>query len=299
MIVKEPPIAFPWYEDRARQHRFRENCQGLLPYELLTPQEAMLPFQFRVLAGSVAPTVTDWDLYDACAINQVLGDPLTTQDFIDITDQNYNTLLTQGALGSSLVSLPSADKNLLEIHLKDGYYYIIYKGQALASLMACGFYEARIKLSDGSVLWSEVFRVTEKQNGRYPYMVLTWWNSCDLGKIVYSTGFKNKLYLDNYLSHSEPELFEEVEPDGMNTEQVTFSKITHKYKFSDVVPDYLKTALTAMSMHSSKNIIDKNYLVAFDISRMRVTAQIEGGGCLSFVDVLVEHDDIMVATACC
>jgi hypothetical protein len=300
MIVTELPLPFQWYPHRLRQERFRENCIGLLPWELFVTQESMLPFQFQIPKGAGdPPTIEEWNLYNACEDNEIPGVGILEEGGDPILEEEGDEVYSESDPDTPLISLASLDIDLIEIIDNGNFYNIIFKGQTLSAPLPCGLYEASIKFSDGSVWWSEVFRVIGRVNGKYPYLLLKWKHTCDLGGIIYSTGYENKLFLDSFLAHTEPDLLEEVEKDGAGTEVVKFSKFTFKYRFSEIVPDYIKEALVAMTLHRIKTVTDRSGLISFQVSRARVNSSVEGGGCFSFVDILLEQDQVLIATSCC
>lgn len=304
MIFDELPLPFPWYNDRRKQNRWRENCKYLYPYELIMPQERMLSFQFKFLTPPGDPvTVTRWYLYEGClnGPSETSGEFLFTEPGDIILTEDGEPIFSESGLAVPLIPLPAPDvAALLEIiNDTEGYTHIIYKGGDFTNPLNCLFYESMIQLSNGLMFWSEVFKVATKKYGRYPYMYLTWNNPCDYNGIIYHTGYTNQLYLPSFIANNAEELVEEVTQDGAGNEILEFQKIIYKYKFSEAVPDFLKTALVFMVLHKHKTFSDEKALRTFDINRMRIITQSIGSGAYSFVDITIERDQVLLATACC
>lgn len=296
MITNELPLGFPIYDKREKQNRYRANCYGS-DRGLLSPTDVLLPFQFRVTPGS-APTIASWVL------------------------NNVNT--------GAVINL-TAQAALITIQAHAGGYNIYYNGDALASALSCGIYEMVITLSTGEIVYSELFNVTGYTSGNMPFMRISWANYCAVNNIFYAAGtgaiiqtelgddilteddnpflieddaagsvaFANVVYLDSFLSHSDPELVEVVEKDGLGGENVVFSKMINRMKFSEVVPDFLKTAFMAIPLHKVIKVLTKSGTHDITVSRFKITSNAEASGCFSFVDITLEMDAVLYQDACC
>ena len=298
MIRTEIPLPFVFYTDRSRQHRFRKNCAGQIMDGLLAPNDSLLPFQIRV-SSLTAPTITSWELFSVCGQVMTGGEIITDELGNPITDELGNPLTTEYVLGTGGVDYNlTSQAGLISILSHNGGYNLIYNGGGLSSILACGFYESKIVLSTGETLWSEVFHVVEFSRLNMPYLRLCWKNPCGLQNIAYPVGYRNEVYFDSFISNSEPEVIEEVEKDGIDMEIMIFSKIVNKLRFSEVVPDYLKTAIMAMKVHK-EIFIKEEGLSEIAVSRAIIAPSIEGGGCFSFVDILLEVDNVLYNSACC
>lgn len=300
MIIKELKLPFPIYAERQRQHRYRTNCAGQIITGLLTPKNALLPFQFRTIGVPVTlPTVTGFSLFSVC--NDSAGGTtsiITDPGLVPLTDEAGNNLTTDSvSAGSPDIDL-SSDIGLISVVGFNGGVNFIYNGQVLSQSIPCGFYEAKITLSNGLIFWSEVFHVTEHLLVGMPFIRLRWKNPVDLVDIYYTGGFQNVIYLDTFISHTEPIFTEEVEKDGIDTEVVVFAKITSKLLFSEIVPEYLKTALAAMPVHRQIDLYDPLFSILTDVLRVKVTTQAEGSGCFSFVEAQFEIEDELYRMAC-
>lgn len=48
MIYGELPTVFPWYDDIRKQNRFKKNSEWSCDFKLITPRDALLPFQIKI-----------------------------------------------------------------------------------------------------------------------------------------------------------------------------------------------------------------------------------------------------------
>jgi hypothetical protein len=294
MITTELKLPFPFYASRKRQHRFRKNCKGEFPSGLITPNDALLPFQIRIETDE-APVIDSIEVFSCDAL---LTDEVLTDEFdVPLTDENDVPLTTGDFVGTPSFNL-NTDIGLLEIVAHNSGYNIIYQGFALSAELPCGLFEVKISFADGSSYWSELFRVVGFGSGSLPFTSLSWKNTKDLQKIKYETGFENKIYLDTFVSHSEPVIQEDVEKDGIETEIVIFVRQFDRFIFSEVVPDFLKTAIVASAVCREVVFLDPNSGVSIKATRIRTTSAPEGNQCFSFIEVQVEVENELFRTSC-
>jgi hypothetical protein len=329
MIIKELKLPFAIYNRRERQHRFRRNSSGQVVSGLLTPSDSLLPFQFRVEGFSTAPTIAEWKLVKIPCLNTYDGsgdfagldflsneflvsggfisggsalvitkDILTDENGDPMQDENLQPILTgEDSITGEEYNLSGYLANIL-IQELNGAHNILYSGRTFEFEMACGFYEMFIKLGNGDSFWSEVFFVTGYQTHLMPYVQLSWGNQGNLSKTIYGNEYENRLFLNTYIAHSEPIFTEEVTKDGIDTEVVVFAKITNRFIFSEIVPDYLKTALAAAPVCRKIYLSDPKAAIFMDVTRMRTTSSAEGTGAESFIEVQLEIDDELYRLAC-
>lgn len=270
LIYNEIPTAFPWYDNLQKQRRFTENAANNCDYKLICPDNSLLPFQLLVPVGFDAPT--KWEVLTMC------GDLA-----IDISNNISKLKARQTTAG----------------------IYVYYSGDALKFSTANGsvnlkmpegMYYSKITFPDGTEYFSEMFAPT---NDLSQFVKLEFWNGCDLQPIMYNgIGWKQLMYLDTFIHTGEPEIEEDGERDGEDTLIPTFQKLTIKYKFSALVPDFLKIAITSMQIHEEVYLTTGNGVRTGKIERMTTTATVESGGAYSTVDVSLEQL-IMSRDACC
>lgn len=269
-IFKELPIVFPFYELKENQYRNREDILNLNQYDLITPNNALLPFQIEMPINKPSPE--KWEVI-SCD-----GRP------IDITN----------------------NLSIIKIYVFSDKKQAIYKGDALTFSyesiieelnMPCGDYYSVFTFPDGSKYVSEFFHVENfKVNEISKFVKVDFWNEKDLEPILYRDEFKQTIYLDTFINQFIPEVDEETSKDGYNNELPVFQKLMLKYKFVGVVPDFIKIALVSLQIHDSVYLYINESRKGY-ISRVVVTATPHDEGGMNDVDVVFE-DDILYKSAC-
>lgn len=277
MIYKELPISFPWYDNIQQQNRYNENVEPFCDYKLITPRDALLPFQFyKTDVSGALPTA--WKIY------------------------NINTGIEVADLATDIATL---HRIVLE-----GREYFTYYGQALTSLnLATGYYHSRMSWADGSFKYSEMFHVPEKSfllagDGNVDYLKLVWYNMNDLNPIYYNNygvdmlpKFKQVVYLNTFVTASEPEILEDGERDGTDELVPTFQKGIIAYRITDLVPDFLKKALVLMQMHDYAGLTTKRSVRTGKMDTLKVNSALDASGALSIVDIIF-HEAILLKKGC-
>ena len=127
---------------------------------------------------------------------------------------------------------------------------------------------------------------------------LEYWNSCDIGNIIYQFGYKNVMYFNLDVGVPVFETIEEGVEDGDKNFIPQFTKMIKKYKFYTLLPEYQFDVLNFASLHDYKMIT-----LANEESSRCLTFQVENKGWdNNGSDVQVEVSfsvDYIVKTNCC
>lgn len=287
LVFKQLPIIFPWYDRLQKQVRYRENVGKVCDYKLITPNDALLPFQFRRSFSLSTPT--SWKIFEVNTNVEV---------------RNITTSL------GDLKTKPAEAQN---------YFY--YSGVPLTVSgipivpLPFGFYYSVIQFSDTTSFYSEVFHIPADSFSITPIMVgnytdmnyirLQFWNNCDLRPILYNdlvggdSVFKQTVYLDTILTSTEPELFVDGAKDGNDVVIPTFQRLVIKHRISNLVSDYLKVALHLLPLHEKLSIVLHQGLDYGDIDKISIQSTVEASGALSMVEMLWEQELAVVKTGCC
>lgn len=158
-----------------------------------------------------------------------------------------------------------------------------------------GNYYSYIEFDRGDKMYSEVFT---SQKDRSPYMMIEFWNSCDIDPLVYSNGWKQRMYIDSFIHASEPEVEEDGERDGNDMLIPTFQRMITRYRFSAIVPDYMKIALVSLQLHDNILITTEKGTRTGKVDRLSTSTSIEDNGAYSTTDVIIDQY-VMVKKACC
>lgn len=277
MLYNELPIAFPWYEKLEQQNRYNENVQPVCDYKLISPANALLPFQF-VKQTTVLLIPTLWEVFE---INSM-------QLIADISSE-----------------IPTLDRRILEAK-----EYVTYFGDPITGLdMAPGYYYSRMTFPDGTFAYSEMFFVPDdkfniQDDDDIEYLRVSWYNQTDLRPVFYNNlgtngvpKFKNVIYLDSFITASEPEVILDGDRDGEDELIATFQKVLIPYRLTVVVPDFLKKALMVMQIHDIINLTTQHSVRSGTLPTVKVNSALEASGGLSIVDIIFQ-ETILVKKGC-
>jgi hypothetical protein len=275
MVYNELPIACPVYDDLRLQTRFRENCQGNNVLPLIAPRDAVLPFQFRIPTTTDAPVSWQIMCREGGLMVDISLNITTALKVRTVEEWDYYTY-TGGVLqepGPTTLSLPPGN-----------YYWQLYVGD--------------------TPYFSEEFRVPDDHFSATDvapddYMVLKWWNSCDIRPIYYGQDFVNVLYLDTMIISSEPEIIEETEENGNGEAVPTFQRVVIPHRIEIVVPDFLKKALCVMAIHGEIELIEKAGRRQGKIVRPAIASTTQPPGCYSTVEIRFQEETAITKAGCC
>jgi hypothetical protein len=275
MLFSELPVGFPWYDRIEQQDRYNENVEPVCDYKLISPVNALLPFEFILPPGTVMPTIWEILRIDSNAVE------------VDISAQ--------------IGLIRSAERN--------GKTYFYYDGAALEMLLpAGGYFYSRLTFAGGIKKFSEMFYIPGIffliADNEISFLRIVWYNQTDLRPIFYNDlvgclpFFKNVAYLDTFITASEPEIEVDGEKDGNDVLIPTFQKMIIPYRITVVVPDFLKRALMLMQMHDTVIITTKQGIRSGAVENITVTSALEANGGLSTVDIVFQEDLAIVKKGC-
>lgn len=229
-IDEEALIPLRIYDDVKKQNRYKKQCRGIQVYELITPNNKILPFFIKRIDDHKFPTE------------------------INIRDLDGNLVL-------------DALSGLTFEMLTDGTYaYLFYYGTIITGFsdLACGFYYLEIVFCETEKYYSEVF--TKKpfttDDELQPYVLLEWKHSKNITDLVYQTGYVNRLYIDSFLCAPDYALEEEGDENGDKEFIPTFQRGIKKYKIEITpVPEYIADTLFLLNAHDNKKLIGDNYII--------------------------------------
>lgn len=162
-----------------------------------------------------------------------------------------------------------------------------------------GAYYSVIEFENGYQYFSEVFTVPEDSLDNY--MKIEFWNSCDIDPIAYNDGaggWKQIMYIDSFIHASDPEVEEDGERDGNDMLIPTFQRMIVRYRFSAIVPDYMKIAIVSLQLHDNVWITTENETRSGRADRLSTSTSIDDNGAYSTIDAIIDQY-VMVKKACC
>lgn len=263
-IFKELPIVFPFYENHKQKDVNKENVESICAFKLISPKNALLPFQIEIPINKPNPTL--WQIVNVC----------------DGSTINLNASLSQ-----------------IKIFNFEEKKQAVYYGNALPIDLACGYYYTIFQFADGTYYVSEIFYVPAngfKLGENTEFMQVDFWQDKDVEPLIFRYGWKQTIYLSTFVHSAIPEVEEETEKDGFNSEIPTFQRMVLKYKFVELVPDFIKIALVSLQMQDNVyiSLSDKR---SGKIDRISVESQPDESIGLNNVEVIFE-DDVLIKTAC-
>lgn len=272
-IFKEMPIVFPFYDNEKHFSIRSEHREGNCVFKLISPKNALLPFQINLPVNKPAPI--SWKIITACGGNE-----------IDITN-NLNKIK---------IYTFSEKKQALYFGEKLNFNFQT-RNEDLN--LDCGFYYSKFMFADGSYYVSEWFYVPSDSFGvgeQSNYFKIEFWQDKDVLPLIYRDNWRQVMYLKTFIHAAVPEVEEETKKDGLNNEIPVFQKMTLKYKFLDVVPDFLKIAIVSLQIQDNVQIVSDNQRSGI-ISRVSVNVENDENIGMSVVDVTFE-DEILTKTSC-
>lgn len=393
MIYGELPTVFPWYDDIRKQNKYKRNSEWSCPFRLITPRDALLPFQIKI----PYKTNEDKSIFDKNNPNNIVSNSrLNASDGTFVSDSEYQrTIFIPINPGGSIfitTRLPMSDlitfydeskifisgisgntersrqlivpnnahfivvnfskyrdtraSDLLffsvtrtqadEVTPGDVVSWNIYTESGLQISIDLGINKSKIhrrNYADGirvfyygerllfqknnyalvdlnlmpgnyysviefenAIYYSEMFTVP---NNRFriaepnEFMRVDFWNNSDIAPVMYQPGdgdvWRQYVYIDSYVYASDPEIEIDGERDENDLIIPTFQRLVTKYRFSALVPDFLKTALVSIQMHDNIEITTENSIRSGKVDRMTSDTAIEGDGAYSSIDIVFDQ----------
>lgn len=299
MLYDNLPVSLPWYPRIELQDRLRQNvavdpkiCQlapydGVLPFQFRKPARSELPVNWVIkcvgaaraedyMAGHVDAVVVDMSSFIMSALQWTTLDD--TDIFTFIWDNNSFDLITTTVIDGLPPGIYYMEMEFTQYNPEDGY---------------------------GGNWVSETFRVPEDRFSwideltcNYPRIM--WYHETDLKPIHYlgDGSFYNLLFLDTFITASEPVFEIKGEEDGLGELIPTFQKAIIKYRISAIVPDFIKVALYIMQMHDYKEVMTERGFRHGEIKNPEVSHSLLSDGAYSVVELLFEQMQLITNTAC-
>jgi hypothetical protein len=279
MIYNELKTVFRVYDNIAKQNRFLKPGTVDEVFQMLTPKDGPLPWQFRVPVPEDNGdfSFTAWKIINAS----------TDTEAHDLTE-----------LVGEIDHRRSAD----------GYDYFFHSGGTLTLgsgtlNMAAGYYYLQFEVN-GATYFSEVFSVVACMNWTdpdYPYLLLVFDNgdSCDLPPILYQTGWQQKLFLDTAIERETPTVEEEGTEDGAKNFVPTLQKFVDNLRFEALVPFTVGEGLVLMSMHRRVMLTTPGGVYNGEIRNIRPSMAQQQNGNIYLVSLEFQQDTQYLNTSCC
>lgn len=250
----------PFYTSKDEQNHRRSYAYGEA-YPLYTPLGGVPPFQ--IIRDHAGATVT-------AAV-------LRTPDGTQVAD-----VLTKLQAAGLVVNQYSAS----------GYDIVIFPAIAPMDITeAEGQYYLKITMSDGTAYYSDIFVVSALMSG---YINIMWWDIADLimdgGRIAYSDGYKNTLWLATQLGKPDYTFEEEGETrDGYFYPEKQISAKT--YKCTILASEYLCDVMRFIRLSDFVLVVDQ-YGNQYRCDTFLITPKWETQGNLASVEIEFTCDTV-------
>ena len=187
--------------------------------------------------------------------------------------------------------------------------YFVYNGDTLNILLDFGVYYLKITTNNGKIYYSEYFRVdcVFGDDGLPPaalysekYLIIEFFNSCNLGDILYSGGFIQTLYFESETMESSYPTEEEGQKNGEGQFVRTFARQVKKYLArTKQMPDYMVDVFNRMKLHDNIELTD---LVGDVHSLLNLEVDHEwlfDDKYYAKMDLTFDYDETVIIAACC
>lgn len=298
MLFENFPLPLPWYPRLEMQDRFRQNVTTDPRILQLAPYDGVLPFQFAKEMTSEMPI--SWSIM--CAKKQPLEYYMNGgQDEViaDLTPFILDVLEVTSLSDKDYFTFPE-DRNsydmigfTLDDGLPPGCYYMMMEFEE--GLFSGNHVSELFRVPDDRFSWT-----LNSLNCNYP--CLKWSNNTDIAPMHYDSEsahvFFNKLYLDTFITASEPVIEITALTDGLGEEFPARTKAKIRYRLSAIVPDFIKVALFVMEMHENKAIYLEHGFRSGEIKNPEISATLSPDGAFSYVEIIFEQMSLLIDTQC-
>lgn len=183
----------------------------------------------------------------------------------------------------------------------DDFLIVSYTEVAAAGI-PLDYKNGLISSVQGGGMFSEVFCITcdsPNWGESSKYLKLEWDNDCDLGPIVYQTGFKNIVLLDTTIDKEEPTIEEDGFEDGFGNFFPTRQRFVDNLQFADVLPYYLAESIILMAMHKDVTVTMPFATYSGKMLNIKPTMALHEGTNLYDVTVKFQQETEYFKTDCC
>lgn len=205
------------------------------------------------------------------------------------------------------IELPYTDLFLANIGAED---VIVYFGEPFNFQLPCGNYYMMLTTTDDTIYYSEVISVKDFIPSHSPYVMLEWFNNCDLSDVIYQTinsnAYKNRMYIDGPISKPEYPFKEEGAEDGNLDFNVTFQKWEKKEILTIAkCPDFIVDSLTTMKLHDTIEVTKPlrkkqlSVLSAYEIKSMEFEVIPVMNDFANNVEIKMLLNDKVIDSTCC
>lgn len=190
--------------------------------------------------------VNDWICHILCPVDELpsfqwLDNTATVITAVELFDQDGSSVDITADLPALPVLVPLTVDS-----------YFVYYGGVLSTSMACGLHYLKIT-TDAGVYYSDWFSAEDVTD----CLKIDFYNDCDLGNILYQTGFTQKAWLRSEAMETLFPIEEEGVKNGEGVFIRTFARQVKKYVVRVAnMPDYMVDVFHRMKLHDTVLMTD-------------------------------------------
>ncbi|MGN6491164.1 MAG: hypothetical protein ACTHLE_04150 [Agriterribacter sp.] len=269
MIYETLKLPIPIYNRIEKQYRY---TKADVPGKVIATRDRILPFQWVVDGVMAAEDITEWTIRQA-DINRTIAYTLTSK-----VDQLE---LVETAAGSTYILYKATDIALL---MTNGVYHMEWVVNGLR------YYSEQFEIRCDSPYWNDI---------ESPYTRFEWGNSCDVGPILYQTGYKNRIYLDTKIHNETPTIEEEGDENGEGVFIPSAQRYIDNLNIEDILPYHIADALLVMAMHKDVTLTTPFSTYTSTIKELKPTVAQEENTWLYRFTMTFQQESIYKNGNCC
>lgn len=175
--------------------------------------------------------------------------------------------------------------------------YFVYEGGVLLHAMDCGLKYLQITTDNAKVYYSDWFDVEDTTTD---YLKISFTNTCDLGNILYQTGFVQKLWFKSEPMEAIFPMEEEGIKNGKGRVIRTFARQVKKYLVrTNMMPDYMVDVFNRMKLHDTVYMTDLvgdyNEMLNLEVDHEWVNQD----KYYAMINLTFDYDEIFIVSGCC
>jgi len=203
------------------------------------------------------------------------------------------------------------DLPLSKLYLRNAgdFDVISYCGDLFDFQLTCGSYYMIVYDGQNNAYYSEIITVKDFIPSQSPYVMLEWYNTCDMKDVLYNPidcQYKNRLYIDGPISTPTYPITETGDTDGNEQVNITFQKWEKKETLTaPKCPEFITDSLTIIRLHDTievtRAIRKKQIRVSdmYEVEKIETDISYIFSDCASNVQLIMTLKDKVIDSTCC
>ncbi len=176
----------------------------------------------------------------------------------------------------------------------------VYKGEPIEGMeLTGGYYYFELITGTDRKIISEMFYVPNNESEWNNLIKIEFWNGCDVGNVIYQTGYKNHFWLDTTLLKNAPTVEETGFENGFGEFQLELARYIDNYSLNDYVPEYIFNAFLFMQLNDNVHLTLAETKQKGKMRVKKVAPSWDNTGIYCEINVDFEQEMRMIKGACC